>query len=225
MSQTKTRRPVLVLGSVPYDTYVQLRDARKNRGLRMAYHDGVLEIMSPEYLHDAGVFHLSLIVVAYCKVFEIPGGGAGSTTFRKGVPGELKGRGKEPDASFYLGAEAVKAIQGKSFIELSVDPPPSLWIEVDNWGSSKARLPIYAALGVPEVWRFRRRKGILRIGRLDENSGRYLEAESSFALPGLTPAIVLDLLAQHTSADDIGWSRWLEQVWFPAHRAELTGGA
>src|SRR2546421_12578758 len=37
--------------------------------------------------------------------------------------------------------------------ELRTDPPPDLAIEVDVSHSSLDRLGIYAALGVPEVWR------------------------------------------------------------------------
>ena len=149
MSTARARRPVTRLTSVPYDTYVRLRQARGNRGLRMAYHDGVLEIMSPQFLHDSGARRLFLVVLAYCMEFDVPCEASGSTTFSKGEPGESKGKGKEADESFYIGAEAAEAVLGKDTLDLDFDPPPSLWVEVDNWSSSKAKLPLYAGLGVP----------------------------------------------------------------------------
>jgi Uma2 family endonuclease len=218
MSTAKTSPAVTRLTGVSYDTYVQLRDARGNRHLRMAYHDGVLEIMSPEFRHEQGGRRLAHLVCAYCKAFGVAYEEAGSTTFRKGLPGRLKGDGKEPDASFYL-RDAAAAIVGKSSLDLTVDPPPSLWIEVDNRGRSKTRLPLYAGLGVPEVWRYRPRKRTLWFGRLA--GAGYEEITVSDALPGLTPATVLDLLDAAGSQVMSAWDDWLRDVWFPAHRQEL----
>jgi Uma2 family endonuclease len=185
----------------------------------MAYHDGVLEIMSPELRHDHGSRHLLLLVIAYCKAFDVPCETAGSTTIHKGEPGRLRGQGKEPDEGVYL-RDAAEAIVGKDTLDLTVDPPPSLWIEVDNWGSSKAKLPLYAGLGVPEVWRYRARKHTLWFGRLAGDT--YAETAESVALPGLTPGIVLGMLAEARSRDAMSWCRWLDEVWFPEHRQELT---
>jgi Uma2 family endonuclease len=197
-----------------------MRDDPGNRGKRMAYHDGVLEHMSPNMVHDEGARLLLFVVATYCKAFGVPSRAVGSTTFRKGLPGELKGDGKEPDESFYLG-EAVARIAARTSVDLSVDPPPSLWIEVDNWGSSMSRLPIYAGLEVPEVWRYRVRTRKLWFGGLAGR--RYRRLTSSAALPGLTPAAVLDILDayEQMSRDNTRWSVWLETVWFPEHRHEL----
>jgi Uma2 family endonuclease len=198
--------------------YVQIRDAPGNRGYRMAYHDGVLEIMSPEFRHEKGGRRLGVLVFAYCAALEVACEPAGATTFRKGAPGLPEGKGKEPDESFYLG-HAATLVHGRDTLDLTVDPPPSLWIEVDNRASTKAKLPLYAALGVPEVWRYRPRSRRLWFGRL---AGRGYEAlDGSVTLPGLTPALVLALLAEAESRDVSAWDRWLREVWFPAHRQEL----
>jgi Uma2 family endonuclease len=219
MSTARLRRPVTRLKSVAYDTYVRLRQARGNRGLRMAYHDGVLEIMSPEYRHDRGSRRLYDVVAAYCIAFDVPCEAAGSTTFSKGEPGEPMGKGKEADESFYVGKEAVEAILGKDTLDLDVDPPPSLWVEVDNWGSSKAKLPLYAGLGVSEVWRYRARKNTLWIGRLAGDG--YEEAAASGVLPGLTPAMVCEVMREGASMNLTDWRRFLEGVWFPANRQAM----
>ena len=47
-------RLVLPLHGVSYDFYEQVRKAPANRLLRMTYHNGTLEIMSPQYRHSLG---------------------------------------------------------------------------------------------------------------------------------------------------------------------------
>jgi Uma2 family endonuclease len=185
----------------------------------MAYHDGVLETMSPELRHDRGSRRIHEVVMAYCEAFGVPCLMAGTTTARKGRPGTLKGRGKEPDASYFLRNDA-EAIRGKDSVDQAVDPPPSLWVEVDNWGSSKTREETYAALGVPEVWRYRAPRKALRFLRLA--AGVYEEIPSSASLPGLTPQIVLEALDEADRlVDDAAWRRSLREVWLPAHRQQL----
>jgi Uma2 family endonuclease len=220
MSVARSHPRFARLTGVTYDAYLRMRDDPGNRGKRMAYHDGLLEHMSPGMIHDEGARLLFVIVLAYCKAFAVPSRAVGSTTFRRGLPGELKGDGKEPDESFYLGADMVR-IADKTSVDLDVDPPPSLWIEVDNWGSSASRLPIYAGLEVPEVWRYRVRTRRLWFGRLAGR--RFRRLTSSVALPGLTPEAMLGILDEYgrLSRDNTRWADWLENVWFPAHRQEL----
>jgi Uma2 family endonuclease len=165
MTRTVTVPAPLRLTGIRYGDYVRIRDARGNRGLRMAYHDGVLEITSPEYLYEKWGYPVAFVVFAYAEAFDVACEPAGSTTFRKGLPGQLKGKGKEPDEGFYIG-DAVALIRGRDTLDLTVDPPPSLWVEVDNRASSKAKLPLYAALGIPEVWRCRPWSRRIWFGRL-----------------------------------------------------------
>ncbi len=207
MSTIKTRVVPTVLRGVPYDFYTRLRDDPRNDGLRMTYNDGDLEVMSPQIRHDRGGRHLLFIVRAYATVFNLECESAGSTTFRKGLPGALKGKGKEPDESFYI-AHA-RHVRDKDTIDLEVDPPPDLWIEVDNRGSSRGRLPIYAALGVPEVWRYRPRRRKLWFGLL-EGKG-YVETDRSRSLPALTPGLVLDLLDEARARGETAWDRWMRE--------------
>jgi Uma2 family endonuclease len=113
----------------------------------------------------------------------------------------LQGWGKEPDQSFYLASESL--IRGKEDINLEVDPPPDLWIEVDHRGSSRGSLPLYASLGIPEVWRFRTRRELLWFGSLD---GRvYREIERSKVLPTLTPQNVLEALDLGAGLSESEW--------------------
>ena len=146
MSTARASRLATRLTGVRYDEYLRFRAHPGNRGLRMAYHDGVLEIMSPEFRHEKAGRRLGLLIVAYAEQFDVACETAGATTFYKGEPDRKKGKGKEPDESFYLG-DVVALVNDRDTIDLASDPPPSLWIEVDNRASSKAKLPLYAALG------------------------------------------------------------------------------
>ncbi|HWE37085.1 MAG TPA: Uma2 family endonuclease [Isosphaeraceae bacterium] len=190
-----------VLRGVPWSTYVRLRDEPRNYGLRMTYYDGTLEIMSPEYIHEASSERLGSLVRAAAKHSNLAYIAAGSTTFR--LPGQRKrkGHGKEPDRCFYIAS--VPRIRGKKNLDFPADPPPDLWIEVDNRGSSRGRLPVYARLGVPEVWRYDARKNTLWFGR---RAGETYEAiEHSLCLPILTPARTLEALALGEGLADSEW--------------------
>ena len=201
---TKTQGPAVLRG-VTYDVYTTLRDDPRNDHLRLTYHDGVLEIMSPQYRHERGQLLLAMIVRAYAASTGLECLGSGSTTFRKGLPGQLKGKGKEPDQSFYF--RNLEIIRPKHTIDLTIDPPPDLWIEVDNRASSAGKLPIYAALGVAEVWRYRPRRRRLWMGRLVE--GSYQEIEESQFLDGITPSLLLGFLDETLTRGETAWDVWL----------------
>jgi Uma2 family endonuclease len=86
-------------------------------------------------------------------------------------------QGIEPDQCFYITNEA--AIRGKKRLDLTVDPPPDLALEIDI--TSRTHPDIYQALKVPELWRFE--KGILKINLLQD--GNYVESQSSLNFPHL----------------------------------------
>ena len=97
----------------------------------------------------------------------------GSTTFKR----PEMAAGIEPDDCFYI-ANSARMI-GKFKLNLSVDPPPDLAIEVDV--TSKTKISAYVALGVPEVWRYEEDK--LQIFILRE--GEYVKVETSPTFPNL----------------------------------------
>jgi Uma2 family endonuclease len=86
-------------------------------------------------------------VLAVAEELGIEAENLGSTTFRR----EDLERGFEPDSCFYIQNEEVR---GKDRMDLTVDPPPDLVIEIDITSPSLNKLPIYARMVVPEVWRY-----------------------------------------------------------------------
>lgn len=104
----------------------------------------------------------------------------------------------EPDTCFYIQHEA--AVRQKSAIDLAIDPPPDLAIlpwrgetnESDYTNSSLPKFSLYAALGVPELWRYQQQT--LEIYLLVE--GSYQLSETSLAFPSLPVAEIPQLIEQ-----------------------------
>lgn len=165
-----------VLRQLDWHAYDAIRRALENHPARLAYDGKDLELMSPSPIHESysNLFGRLLGALALERNIEMRGGR--SMTFRR----EDLQRGLEPDDCRWNQNEP--AVRGKPDINLSVDPPPDLAIEIDITRSSIDRLAIYAKLGIPEVWLFDGES--LRIHQLQAN-GTYLEEETSGCLPFL----------------------------------------
>ncbi len=200
--------PGLTLRDVDWETYCKLRDEPANDRIRMTYVDGALTLMSPEYRHDGGAEVLGLLIRGVTSGLGLEVKGIRTTTLRRGTA-PRRGAGKEPDNAFYLG-ENERRMRRMEGLDLAVDPPPDLAIEVDNSRDSEAALPIYARLGVPEVWRYDVRAGTLWFGRLRGES--YAEVARSGCLPRLTPALVLQALDvfDQGEMDENAWQEWVK---------------
>jgi len=140
----------VTLRNVSWETYKMLVEEDPGRSApRFFYDRGVLEIVSPSFEHEQIADIIALLVDRLAMELEIDVTGARSTTFDR----EDLARGFEPDASFYFSENAAK-VRGKRRLSLDAgDPPPDLVVEVDITSPSASKLPIYARLGVPEVWR------------------------------------------------------------------------
>lgn len=180
-------RQSVILEHVSWATFEALLEDLGGPGGRMTYDGGQLEIRSPSARHEAGKKLLGRLIEVYTEERGIDLESRGSTTFRRS---DLL-KGLEPDECYYV--QHAEAVRGREAIDLSVDPPPDLAIEVEISSRVLPRLPIYAALGIPEVWRYDGRE--LTIERL-EPDGRYLAVETSGVLPGLPLAEVRRALAR-----------------------------
>ena len=138
----------ILLHGVDWQAYEKILDAVGDRPIFLTYDRGSLEIMSPSYWHGNYTALLGRLIEILTFELRMPLKACGMTTFRRQ---DLE-RGLEPDTCFYIRNAA--SLKGKKKIDLSRDPPPDLAIEVDIFRSSLDRMAIYAALGVPEVWRF-----------------------------------------------------------------------
>ncbi len=212
----------LTLRNVEWEVYEQLRDDPANDHLRMTYLDGNLTIMSPQFVHEVDSRRIFVVILTAARSWRIPYLAVGTTTLRRKGRVKLTGAAKEPDEGFYLGEDA-GLIRGKKTLDLTVDPPPTLAIEVDNKADSETALPTYARIRVPEVWRFNARDRTLWFGRLAGEG--YEEITRSLGLPRLTPTLVMEALeaALAVCHDELDWLDWLD-AWARALPEPPEGG-
>ncbi|MCT7996294.1 Uma2 family endonuclease [Laspinema olomoucense] len=144
----------------------------ESRAARIAYHQETLEIRMPTPEHEIDKEIISDIVKILLEELEIDCECFGSTTFKQAA---MKS-GIEPDQCFYIQNQT--QMRGKRRIDLSIDPPPDLAIEVDV--TSKTQMDAYLSLRVPELWIYAR--GELKIYTL--NSGEYQQVTTSPTFPG-----------------------------------------
>lgn len=198
---------VTVLHGVTYSTYERLLRNSRNRHLRMAYFDGTLEIMSPKIRgHEIPSSRLRLIITTVADILDIDYQGVGAGTFRRRGDGPRKGTGREADQSFYFASLDRLPMDREPELDRD-DPPPDLWVEVDNRSSSRSRLPTYARLGVPEVWQYRAESPSIRFLRLDGT--KFVLVDRSLSLPVLTPDLVLEALRHGETLTEAIWIKWL----------------
>ena len=193
-----TNRPStdrVILRNVSWETYERLlKDFESSSSPRLAFDQGVLEIMSPHLEHERANQTLATIVEIVLDELGLDFENAGSTTFKR----ETVKRGFEPDSCFYI--QNVERIRNKKKIDMAIGPPPDLLIEVDLTHDSLNKFPLYAALGVQEVWRY---EDTLEIWLL--NRDRYVRHHSSVAVPILNDKLVSDLLESKQSMKRPAW--------------------
>lgn len=148
-----------------------LQEWGENRCSRIAYNQGILEIVTPLPEHEINKNFITNFIEILLEELDRDFYPLGSTTFKN----ELMQQGIEPDNCFYIQNEAL--IRGKERLDLTVDPPPDLALEIEI--TSRSYPEIYAALGVPELWQFK--QGNLQISILEE--GKYQVSARSSVFP------------------------------------------
>ncbi|NER06024.1 MAG: Uma2 family endonuclease, partial [Okeania sp. SIO3C4] len=137
---------LITLNDLTWEQFEAFLEEKEANGIktRVAYSQETLTIMSPLPAHERPHRIISDIVKVLLDSQERDWEEFGSTTFRK----KAKKVGLEPDTCFYI--QNAQKMRSRMRIDLTVDPPPDLAIEVDV--ASKATLDAYEALAVPELW-------------------------------------------------------------------------
>jgi Uma2 family endonuclease len=206
--------PDILLQGISWETYQALvRELESQPGKRLTYDNGLLEIFMPLPPHEKNKKYLARFVELVTEEWEMEICSLGSSTWsRKDLA-----KGVEADECYYIQNEA--AVRGKMTIDLTVEPPPDLAIEVDITSLSLPRLPIYQALGIPEVWRFDGERVMI----LALVEGQYGEISHSLALPVVTATIVQDWLTQAPRVGETSWARavrqWARQMLRPSKQS------
>lgn len=167
----------IVLHAVDWQTYEKFLDAVGNRSLRLTYDRGKLEIMAPSWNHEWLKSRMGFLLCLFGGLLRMKVQPGGSTTFRR----KDVARGLEPDDCFYI-QNADRMLGPNHEVDLTRDPPPDLALEVDIHSSSLDRMGIYAALRVPELWRWEDNR--LQVYRLGVD-GKYEPCERSLGFPSL----------------------------------------
>lgn len=202
----------ILLENVTWETYESLLRAHYDRSVpRFTYDRGQLEIMSPSSEHEELKDTVVLLVNTVTAEADINTRSFGSATFRRA---DLQ-RGFEPDGCFYV--QSVDRIRGRAELDLTVDPPPDLVIEIHLTSPSLSKFPLLAQLGVPEVWRLD--GGRMHIFRLAGE--RYVEQADSTVLPGLTAAVVMRFLDESRTLERPAWLRRI-RAWVHEQRGGAT---
>ncbi|MEG4852401.1 Uma2 family endonuclease [Microcoleus sp. B5-D4] len=165
-----------------------LAELGERRASRLSYSNGRLEIMVPLPEHEKAKEIIGDMVKILLETRQIAFESLGSTTLKN----ERMSQAVEPDTCFYIQNQA--AVIGKNRLDMSVDPPPDLAIEIDL--TSRTQLDNYQILGVPELWRYARRG--LQINVLQAE--QYIESDVSPTFPNIP---IVQLVNQYTQQSQV----------------------
>lgn len=189
-----------ILRDINWETYEQLlANYVDTSGPRFAYDRGVLEIMSPSSEHEELTEIVTQLIYILAEEWGFEYRNFGRTTFKRR---EVES-GFEPDSCFYI--QSVDSISGVRRLDPAVHPPPDVVIEIDITSPSLKKLPIYARMNVPEVWRYAR----TGVSILLLEGGDYVESKASKAIPRLCPSDLALLVEQ---SETLKRSEWIRAV-------------
>ena len=196
----------VLLHNVRWDTYERLlMDLHDSCAPRLTYDRGTLEIMSPSSEHERYNRIIAQIVEELAVELNMDFDNLGSTTFRR----EDLDRGFEPDSCFYF--QNVQGVRHKKRIDLTIDPPPDLVIEIDITKSSLDKFAIFREVSVPELWRFDGERLSIYVLK----ASIYHEHEISIVFPSVRATDLTRLIDDSKSMDRPEWGRklrrWIQQ--------------
>lgn len=172
----------VLLRDLSWSEFEQILDELgEKRAARISYSHGLCEIMTPLPEHEDSKAIIGDFVKILLEESEREFRNLGSTTFKH----QGMDRAVEPDECFYIDHEP--EIRGKRRIDLMVDPPPDLVIEIDI--TVRTQLGNYEKLKVPELWRYNGQ--VLEIYVLMDD--RYQLSSQSKQFPGLALSEVIPL--------------------------------
>ncbi len=179
----------VILSNISWETFEQiLKELGDNRSTRLAYNNGLLEIMTPLGPHENNNRFIDDLVRAITDELNLNMKKFGSLTMKR----SKKLKGAEPDSCYYLQNEPL--VRSKQEIDLDKDPPPDLVLEVDMSSGSLDKLPIYAAIGVPELWRYDGNR--LEVFVLQQLDGEYEAVSQSPTFPWMPIDIIPRFIRQ-----------------------------
>jgi len=196
----------VVLENISWETYESLLRDLGEQHYRLTYDGGILEIMPPSRLHDRSSQLLGRLIHTYTEMRDIPIASFGSATWRR----RDIAKGLEADECYYVASEP--RVRGRDEVEINVDPPPDLAIENDVTRSALDKQRIYAALGIPELWRWENES--LRALILGPD-GKYVAAQKSLSFPDLPLPEIIRFMSIRHGKSETAWIK-LFREWISA---------
>ncbi len=186
----------VVLSNISWQQFEKLLvELGEDRQTRLTYQRGKLEMMTPVEAHQRCSQLIDSLILVILDELSAPMTQLRPVTL---LQAEL-GYATEPDACYYLEDRPVQRQ-----LDLSHQLSPDLLVEVALTRSNLDKLPIYAMLGLPEVWRYITQpgeeemlKGQLLIYHLQPEG--YDEQSHSLAFPFLPASRVLEFIEQSDS--------------------------
>lgn len=194
----------VALRGLDWFAYVQMKALLNERTrARITYDRGTLEITMPSEPHEFYARLIERFIIILVVELGLQVKTLGSTTLDR----EDLDRGAEPDNGYYIQNQSVVA--GRT-VDLAVDPPPDLVVEVDINHTDIDKNALYAAMGVPELWRFN--GSVWRIYQLQK--GGYVEVNVSSTFPMVPKAKLYDFLSvsqQNEVEAEISFRNWVRE--------------
>lgn len=198
----------VLLQNISWETFERLlAELGEHRAAHLSYDEETLEIMSPLLPHENSNRMLEMLIFILFEELGLEFRLAGSLTCKR----KDLGKGTEPDSCYYIRHET--RIRHKERLDLNVDPPPDLAVEIEYTSSALAKLELYAALGVPEVWRYNGQ--MLRFYELRGN--QYQECPHSPTFAPLPTAELAGFLEMGRQDGELSMSRRF-RAWVRAQR-------
>ena len=185
-STPETPEKRVTLRGLNWDSYQQILHALpQSRAARLTYDRGTLEITMPLESHEFASEMISLFIRILVGEMSLKLKSMRSTTLDR----EDLNRGAEPDNAYYI--QNQPKVSGRQ-VDLSIDPPPDLLVEVDITHTDIDKNRLYAAMGVPEFWRYNGREWF--IYHLENNA--YVECDRSPTFSFINKEDLYQFLAQ-----------------------------
>jgi Uma2 family endonuclease len=192
------REQRILLRNISWDMYEQFLTELAEQHVRLTYDNGELELMSPSSKHEILKTRLRSIIETAALEFDVDFEPYGSVTCRR----KDLAKGLESDECYYIrNADKVRDKSLDDEFDLTTQPPPDLAIEIDISKTLLSREAIYAALGVPELWRCD--GDSVRVFLLKK--GVYQESSSSLSFPRLPIDELGKQLKRPTGMSHVQW--------------------
>jgi Uma2 family endonuclease len=184
-----------ILESVSLQQFDQLDEIFESiGGYRLTYCKGIVHIMPKSFAHDSWNRILEVMIARIAEELRLRYCSGGQTTFRFPDLGVQF----EPDGCFWFTTH--QKMLGRKEFDPALDPVPELIIEVEYTRSALNRMPMFAEVGIQEVWRMS--EAGLVVYRL-QTDGNYSEVKESGCLGNLPISELSQLVLADPPLDSV----------------------